>query len=431
MAMLDRRFILQNLEEVRNNCTIRQVSVDLDSFVDLDVRWRELNAEHESLNQQSNAHARQLAEAKGRPTDEQLEHGRALKTKNADVEQRLREIEGQLIEIQQTIPNMTDPRAPIGASDASNVELERGKTPLPSFAYPAKDHVELGETLRLIDLAAGSRVAGHGFYYLIGDAVLLDLALQQYAITLLAREGFRIVSTPDLARLSLLAGTGYNPRGDETQIYTVQGTDLGLIATAEITLAGLHADSIIDEKDLPIALCGLSHCFRTEAGAYGRATRGLYRVHQFTKVEMFAFTHPEQSDEMHLRLLDIEKQIFDGLEIPYRVVENATGDLGGAAYRKFDIEAWMPGRGDGGDFGEVTSASNCTDYQARRLNVRYRDKATGKLGGYVHTLNGTAVATSRAIIAVLENYQQEDGSIRVPEVLRPLLGKDVIERDAA
>lgn len=425
--MLDRRFIVQNIDVIRRNCAVRHVSVDLDAFLVLESRWRELNATHESLNQESKAHARALSAIRGKLTEEQLDRGRELKARNAEVEKDLRRVDEDLTELQQSIPNLTDPRAPIGESDRANTEIERGKTPISPFSFSPKDHVDLGEHLGILDLEAGSRVAGHGFYYLKDDAVLLDLALQQYVIGLLIQEKFSVVSTPDLARLSLLAGTGYNPRGNETQIYSIQGTDLGLIATAEITLAGLHADSVIDDDQLPILLCGLSHCFRTEAGAYGRSTRGLYRVHQFTKVEMFAFAHPEQSDELHLRILDLEKQIFDELAIPYRVVENATGDLGAAAFRKFDLEAWMPGRGDSGDFGEVTSASNCTDYQARRLNVRYREKSAGKIGGFVHTLNGTAVATGRAMIAILENCQLEDGSIRVPDVLRPFLGKDFIE----
>jgi seryl-tRNA synthetase len=215
---------------------------------------------------------------------------------------------------------------------------------------------------------------------------------------------------------------GFIPRGPETQIYSIEGSDLSLVATAEITLGGLFAGQTIDAEDLPIKLCGISHCFRTEAGAHGRAARGLFRVHQFTKVEMFAYTLPGESDDMLDYLRSIECRIFDGLGVPYRVVDTATGDLGGPAYRKFDLEAWMPGRGD---FGEVTSTSNCTDYQARRLGIRYKQK--GEKGTrLVHTLNGTAVAVSRALLAVLENYQQQDGSIVIPEVLRAWVGKERI-----
>ena len=255
--------------------------------------------------------------------------------------------------------------------------------------------------------------------------MLLELALQQYAIDLLISEGFTPTITPDLARGDVLKGIGFIPRGPETQIYSIENHDLNLVATAEITLGGLYAGQVIEAEDLPIKLCGISHCYRTEAGAAGRASRGLYRVHQFTKVEMFAFTLPEQSEDMLNYFCDLECQIFDGLGIPYRVLDIATGDLGGPAYRKFDLEAWMPGRGEDGEYGEVTSTSNCTDYQSRRLDIRFKYK--GEKGTHlVHTLNGTAVAISRALIAILENYQQPDGSILVPEVLRRWVGKDRI-----
>jgi seryl-tRNA synthetase len=251
---------------------------------------------------------------------------------------------------------------------------------------------------------------------------LLELALQRYAMEVLIGEGFTPVTTPDLARNDVLEGIGFIPRGPETQIYSVENSDLSLVATAEITLGGLLAGQTLDAEQLPIKMAGISHCFRTEAGAHGRATRGLYRVHQFTKVEMFAFTLPEQSDATLERLRDIECRLFDGLQVPYRVVDTATGDLGGPAYRKYDLEAWMPGRNE---FGEVTSTSNCTDYQSRRLNIRYRVK--GEKGTHLlHTLNGTAIAVSRALIAVMENHQQADGSIIVPEVLRAFVGKERI-----
>ena len=298
-------------------------------------------------------------------------------------------------------------------------ELRRGKIDVRPFGFPVLDHVALGEQHDLIDFEGGARVAGHGFYFLKNEAVLLELALQQYAIELLVREGFTPMITPDLARGDVLKGIGFIPRGPETQIYSVENHDLNLVATAEITLGGLYAGEIVEADELPIKLCGISHCFRTEAGAAGRASRGLYRVHQFTKVEMFAFTLPEQSEDMHNYFCDLECEIFDGLGIPYRVLDIATGDLGGPAYRKFDLEAWMPGRGDGGEYGEVTSASNCTDYQARRLDIRYKVK--GEKGTHlVHTLNGTAVAISRALIAILENYQQADGSILDPRSAAPV-----------
>ena len=327
--------------------------------------------------------------------------------------------------ILKTIPNLTHPAAPRGADDQANLEIRRGEHAPPTFDFQPLDHVVLGERLDLIDFEGGAKVAGAGFYFLKNDAVLLAMALERYAVDLLIGEGFTPTITPDLARNEVLHGTGYIPRGPETQIYSIADSDLSLVATAEIPLGGLMSDEILDAERLPIKICGISHCFRTEAGAGGRASRGLYRVHQFSKVEMFAFTLPDQSDAMLEYFRDLECRIFDGLGLAYRVVDTATGDLGGPAYRKYDLEAWMPGRGTAGEYGEVTSTSNCTDYQARRLGIRFRQK--GEKGtSFAHTLNGTAIAVSRALIAVLENYQQADGSVVVPQALRAWMGKERI-----
>jgi seryl-tRNA synthetase len=260
----------------------------------------------------------------------------------------------------------------------------------------------------------------------------LELALVQYAMHKLRGHGFTPVITPDLARVEVLEGIGFLPRDPDAatrQIYTIADSDLCLIATSEITLGGMHRDQIFDAAQLPRRYVGLSHCFRTEAGAPGRDTRGLYRVHQFTKVEMFAFCAPEESDAIHEEIRGIEESIFQGLGLPYQVIDTCTGDLGGPAYRKYDLEAWMPGRGQNGEYGEVTSTSNCTDYQARRLNIRY--KTAGQKGTrHVHTLNGTAVAVTRALLALLENNQQADGSVVIPEVLRPWVGQERIVPNA-
>ena len=300
-----------------------------------------------------------------------------------------------------------------------------GKTAKPKFDFKPLDHLELGEKHDLFDFEAGARVAGAGFYFLRNAAVRLDLALQQFAVSFLSERGFTPVSTPDLALTSVLQGTGFNPRGPETQIYSIENTELNLVATAEIPLGGMMSGQTLDLEKLPIRLCGLSHCFRTEAGAAGRASKGLYRVHQFSKVEMFAFSSPDQSDALHEEMRSLECEIFDQLEVPYRVIDTASGDLGGPAYRKYDLEAWMPGRGEAGEWGEVTSTSNCTDYQARRLNVRFK-RAGQKGTEFVHTLNGAAVATGRAMIAIIENHQRGDGSIAIPKVLQPWVGSDVI-----
>ncbi len=424
--MLDRKFIVENAELVAQNCINRGVKVDVHRFVQLEETRRLLQIEVEEFRRQANEVSKTIGKAKdAAERDARKEEGRLLREKTQAREAELTALAVELESLHRQIPNLSHPAAPIGVDDKSNLELFRGRTPLPEFSFKPLDHVELAEKLDLVDFEGGAAVAGHGFYFLKNEAVLLELALQRYAVELLMREGFTPVTTPDVARNDVLTGIGFNPRGPETQIYSIENTDLSLVATAEITLGGMLAGQILEAESLPKKYCGISHCFRTEAGAHGRATRGLYRVHQFTKIEMFAFTRPEQSDAMLDTLRGLECQLFDGLGIPFRVVDTATGDLGGPAYRKFDLEAWMPGRGEAGEFGEVTSTSNCTDYQARRLNIRY--KVAGEKGTrFVHTLNGTAIAISRALIAVLENYQQADGSIVIPEALRAFVGRDRI-----
>jgi seryl-tRNA synthetase len=423
--MLDKRFILENAAAVQENCDRRGVRVDVSRFVELESQRRRLQAEIEELSRLANQVSKSIGQAKDDAEREaRKDEGRRLREMREKIEEHMERLAAEAAVIHNAMPNMTHPEAPVGGEDASK-ELRHGKADVRPFSFPVLDHVALAEQHDLIDFEGGARVAGHGFYFLKNEAAVLELALQQYAMEYLVREGFTPMVTPDLARGDVLKGIGFIPRGPETQIYSIENHDLNLVATAEITLGGLYAGQVIEAEKLPIKLCGISHCFRTEAGAAGRASRGLYRVHQFTKVEMFAFTLPEQSDDMHDYFRDLECEVFDGLGIPYRVLDIATGDLGGPAYRKFDLEAWMPGRGNGGEFGEVTSASNCTDYQSRRLDIRYKVK--GEKGTQlVHTLNGTAIAVSRALIAILENYQQADGSILIPEALRKSVGKERI-----
>ncbi|MEM9368710.1 MAG: serine--tRNA ligase [Planctomycetota bacterium] len=423
--MLDRKFILQNSERVAENCRRRGVDVDVDHFCELESERLAVMQQAQELNRQANETSGKIKRAPDQESRQALiEEGRRLRAEKDAAAGRESELGQQIAALQALIPNMTHPDVPEGGEeDAKQVGL--GKTSVPSLGFKARDHLELGEIHDLFDFEGGARVAGAGFYFLRNAAVRLDLALQQFAVSYLSDKGFLPVTTPDLALTSVLKGIGFNPRGPETQIYSVENTELNLVATAEITLGGMLSGQVLSSDELPLRLCGLSHCFRTEAGAAGRASKGLYRVHQFTKVEMFAFSAPDQSDDLHEELRQIECDLFDALEVPYRIVDTAAGDLGGPAYRKFDLEAWMPGRGDGGQWGEVTSTSNCTDYQARRLNVRF--KTPGEKGTqFVHTLNGTAFATGRAMIAILENHQQADGSINVPDVLRPWVGKDAL-----
>lgn len=423
--MLDLHFILENLDQVQTNTKERNMEVDFSQFAQLAETRRSLIQEVDEIHRQQNEIARKM---KGKmPKEERqplIEEGRRLKEEVSQKQTELEEAQNALRELQLSIPNMTHPEVPHGATDEENAALKHWGEPS-AFSFTPMDHVEIGEKLGLIDWESGAKVTGSKFYFLQRDAVWLELALIRYALGLLEEEGFIVHTTPDLARREILEGIGFNPRGEATQIYSIDNSDLALIATAEITLGGMHADTILQEEQLPILLAGLSHCFRTEAGAPGRASRGLYRVHQFTKVEMFAFTTPEQSEATLEKFLAIEEKIFQGLELPYRVVDCCRGDLGAQAYRKYDIEAWMPGRTDGGSYGEVTSASNCTDYQARRLMTRFRREGQRK-PLITHTLNGTAVATSRAIIAILENHQQEDGSVLIPKVLQPFMGKEKI-----
>ena len=421
--MLDHRFIVDHAEQIKENCRRRGVAADVDRFLHLEALRKAKQQEVEQLNRRSNELSKSMGKAKDAAEREALKaEGRALRQRAAELNKEIDGIGQELLALQRAIPNMTHPDAPVGVGDEANVELFRGRALPAQFDFPVRDHLELAEKLDLVDLEAGARVAGHGFYFLKNEAVLLELALQRYALDVIMRDGFIPTTTPDLARNEILQGIGFIPRGPETQIYSVENSDLSLVATAEITLGGMLSGVVLDAEDLPLKVCGISHCFRTEAGAAGKATRGIFRVHQFTKVEMFAFTLPDQSDAMLEHLRDLECRIFDGLGIPYRVIDTATGELGGPAYRKFDLEAWMPGRGE---FGEVTSTSNCTDYQARRLNIRYKVK--GEKGThFVHTLNGTAIAVARALVAILENYQQADGSVLVPEALRAWVGKDRI-----
>ena len=423
--MLDAHFVRENLDAVKANCRNRNVKADPDRVVQLDNERKRMAQETQTLQQRANEVSKLIPKEKDAPKKQALiTEGRELRAKVGELEAKAKQIETDLRAILVTIPNMTHPDAPVSTDPHGNKVIKTWGEPR-KFDFAQKDHVALGESLYLVDFEAGARVAGQKFYFLKNEAVMLEAALVQYALSSLIAEGYTPVITPDLARVEVLEGIGFIPRGPEAQIYAVENTDLCLIATAEITLGGMHKDQILDELQLPIKYVGLSHCFRTEAGAPGRDTRGLYRVHQFTKVEMFAFTTPDQSEDTHRELLAIEEKIFQGLGLPYQVIDTCTGDLGGPAYRKYDLEAWMPGRGEKGEYGEVTSTSNCTDYQARRLNIRY--KTPGQKGTrFVHTLNGTAVACTRALLAILENHQQANGSVTIPEVLRKWVGKDQI-----
>ncbi|MBR0154944.1 MAG: serine--tRNA ligase [Treponema sp.] len=423
--MLDYKFIKDNLEAVKKNIENRNMHADADIVVELYDKRTKLVTDRQALQEKRNANAQAMKQKLDNDARQKLiDEGKKIKEELADAEKTLAEVETQLEEAARKIPNMAHPDAPIGKLDTENLEVKKVGTPR-KFEFKPKDHVELMENLDLIDFERGTKVSGPKFYYLKNDAVFLEQALIQYALNTLRKHGFTPFITPDVAKEEVLKGIGFNPRGNESNVYSIEEEGTCLVATAEITLGGYHSGEILDKSKLPLFYCGLSHCFRREAGAAGQFSKGLYRVHQFDKVEMFVYCLPEDSDKIHEKLRLIEEEIFTGLGLPFHVVDTCTGDLGAPAYRKWDLEAWMPGR-NGGEYGEVTSTSNCTDYQSRRLNVRYKDD-DGK-NKYVHMLNGTAIAVGRAMLAIIENYQNEDGSITIPEVLRPLCGFDKIEK---
>lgn len=409
--MLDIKFIRENVDLVKTATKNKGFDETVvDKLLAVDIERRKLIGATEEIRAKRN-----------KLTKDDIEEGKKLKVKVKEVEEKLNTVEKEYNELLWKVPNVSSPKTPIGKNNKDNVEVRKWGEPT-KFSFTTKDHLELGKSLDILDFDAGSKVTGSQFYFLYGDGALLELALIQYVFDKLSKKGFIPVITPDLAKSRYYLGTGYAPKGDEAQTYTIEGEDLGLIATAEVTLAGSHADEIIPESALPLKYVGYSHCFRKEAGAYGKYSKGLYRVHQFSKTEMFIYCTPEDSEKLHEEILKIEEEIYQELELPYRVLEMCTGDLGAMAARKFDIEVWMPGRND---YGEVTSASNCTDYQARNLNIKYKKK-NGETE-YLHMLNGTAVVMSRVPVAILENFQNEDGSINIPLVLQKWMGKEKIQ----
>lgn len=423
--MIDIKELKTRYDEIRKNIADRYMNVDLDAILSLqDERYAVLQ-EVETLRAKRNENA---AKMKGKIEQslraELIEEGKRIKSELQEKEERLSALDEAFMEKARTIPNYASPKAPVGKEDKDSLAIKFVGKPR-KFNFKAKDHVELGESLDILDFDSGAKVAGQKFYYIKNKGVILQMALERYAMDIVLKHGFTPFITPDIAKEEILNGIGFNPRGEESNIYTIEGTGTCLVGTAEITLGGYYSNMILDKKDLPIKMTGLSHCFRREAGGAGQYSKGLYRVHQFSKLEMFIYCLPEESEKYHEEILAIEEEIFSGLGLPYRIVDTATGDLGAPAYRKFDIEAWMPGRGEEGEYGEVTSTSNCTDYQARSLNIRFRDD-DGKIK-FVHMLNGTAVALSRAIVAILENYQNEDGSVSIPASLVPYCGFDRID----
>jgi len=422
--MLDPRILRERRDEIVESCRARHIEGDVDATIALQERANRMRTALNEANRQRNEH--QKSGKKKLDDDERDAHtteGRRLKEEIAALEGKARDCEAEFEISLRELPNFLHPETPRGNEEDWKLLSTSGKPR--SFDFPSRDHLTLARALDLVDFESAAKVAGQKFYYLKREAALLELALQRFALDKLLPSGFIPIVTPDVARPDVIEGLGFSPRGKESQIYAIADNDPCLIGTSEITLGGMYADKILAEDELPIRLAGISHCFRTEAGAHGRESKGLYRVHQFTKVEMFVFCRPEDSEQQHDDLLRHEREIFDALEIPYRVIDIASADLGVPAYRKFDLEAWMPGRGDGGEWGEITSTSNCTDFQARRLKIRFRRKGSKK-NEMLHTLNGTAISNARAILTLLEIHQRADGSVAIPKALQPYMGREVI-----
>jgi seryl-tRNA synthetase len=413
--MLDLRPIRSDPERVKAALARRGAAEGVDRLLALDARRRELLPEVEGAQAERKALSKQIGEAKqrGEEAAELVETVQGLKERIESGKTELEEVEAELERVAAALPNLPDPGAPDGMTEEDAVVLrEVGERP--SFDFEPRDHLEIGAELGLVDMESAARLSGSRFAYLKGDLVLLELALVRFAIDLVRGEGHEPVVPPVLVREEALYGTGFLP-GDRDQIYAVPKDELFLVGTSEVSLAALHADQILMAGQLPLRYAGFSTCFRREAGAAGRDTRGIFRVHQFDKVEMFSFVEPDDSAAEHERLLTIEERILAELEIPYRVVDVAAGDLGAPAARKYDCEAWIPSQGR---YRELTSCSNTTDYQARRLSSRYR-AADGEAPRPVHTLNGTAVAVGRTMIALIENRQERDGGFTLPNTLHP------------
>ncbi|MDX6633890.1 MAG: seryl-tRNA synthetase [Solirubrobacterales bacterium] len=415
--MLDLKAIRSEPERFKQALARRGAAEKVDELLALDARRRELLPAVESAQAERKTLSKQIGECKQAGKDAEAE---ALMATVADLKQRiesgkeeLEEVDAKLGELVLSLPNVPDPDAPEGITEEDAVVVREVGEP-PEFDFEPRDHLEIGTELGLIDMEAGAKLSGSRFAYLKGDLVLLELALVRFAIETARGEGHEPVVPPVLVREEALEGTGFLP-GDRDQIYEIPKDDLFLTGTSEVALAGLHADEILAGDALPLRYCAFSTCFRREAGAAGRDTRGVFRVHQFDKVEMFSFVEPDASRSEHERLLAIEERILGELEIPYRVVNVAVGDLGDPAAKKYDCEAWIPSQNR---YRELTSCSNTTDYQARRLGARYRP-AEGEAPRPVHTLNGTACAVGRTIIALIENRQESDGSFTLPKTLHP------------
>lgn len=418
--MLDVRAIREDPEPFRRGLARRGLGEAVDEILALDERRRSLTARVEELRAERNRASKAIGRAEGEERQALIARAAECSAELERLEPELEAVERELADLLARTPNVPHESAPDGFTEEDAVEVRRRGEP-PTFDFPPRDHEELGALLGVLDVERGARTSGSRFVYLLGDLVLVQWALVRHALDILVGKGFTPVIPPVLVREEAMFGTGFLPT-DEANLYVTTEDRLYLVGTSEVPLAAYRMGEIIDEADLPQRYAGYSTCFRREAGSYGKDLGGMFRVHQFDKVEMFSFTRPEDSYDEHEFLVSIEEEIIGNLDLPYRVVNIAAGDLGGSAAKKYDIEAWLPGQGR---YRELTSCSNCTDYQARRLQTRVR-RADGTIE-VLHTLNGTATAIGRTLIAILENHQRADGSVALPAALHPYLPEGLRE----
>jgi seryl-tRNA synthetase len=420
--MLDIKLIRENPEVIKSNLAKRGNPENikmLDELVVIDRKWRQNLTKLNDLRHERKLITTEIATLKktGKETRNKVEKAKSVDSEITTIEKEVAKEEEKTRDYLMRLPNLLDETVPVGKDENDNVQI-RTWGAIPKFNFPVKNHIDLGLNLDVIDLERAGKVTGSRFFYLKKQGVLLDMALMSFAMQEMTKKGYTPIEPPYLMRREPYEGvTALSDFGD--MLYKIENEDLYLIATSEHPMAAMYMNEVLKEEDLPLKLAGISACFRKEAGAHGKDTRGIFRTHQFNKIEQFVFCKPEDSGQLHEEILHNAEELVQKLGLPYRIVNVCTGDIGTVAAKKYDIEAWMPAQNA---YREIVSCSNCTDYQARRLNIRYREKEGAPTKGFTHTLNSTAIATGRTIVAILENYQQEDGSIIVPKVLRKYMG---------
>lgn len=420
--MLDPKSIKENPESIRKMLKSRNVEFDFDGLVESDKLRRDLILQTDELRKKKNQVAQQISKKKkaGEDASEILENMKKVSEELSQLESSQEEIEKKYLKLALTIPNLIHESVPIGIDDSANKEIKRWGS-IPEFNFKVNDHIDISENLGLVDLERAAKVAGARFYYLKNDLVRLNQSLIQYALEFLTTKDYSLIQPPYMINHQSMEGAVIADDFEEV-IYKIENEDLYMIGTSEHAMAAMHSGEIIEGKDLPLRYAGVSPCFRKEAGAHGRDQKGIFRVHQFDKIEQFVFTRPEDSWKEHERMLAIAEEFYQNLEIPYRIMLLSSGDMGKISAKTYDIEAWMAGQNA---YREIVSCSNCLDFQARRLKIRYREK-TNEETKYIYTLNSTLIATSRILVSIMENFQTKDGHIEVPRVLRKYLSKDTI-----